>query len=67
MSFGGHENHHGRANNKWLTLFSTGMQSHYREVPRWEIFYGKGIEIWARFGLVGIAKKNDICAAYEQH
>ena len=44
-----------------------GMQSHYREVPRWEIFYGKGIEIWARFGLVGIAKKNDICAAYEQH
>ena len=27
MSFGGHENHHGRANNKWLTLFLMGMLS----------------------------------------
>ena len=25
-------------------------QSHYGEVPRWEIFYGTGIEIWAGFG-----------------
>ena len=28
-------------------------------------FYGTGIEIWAKFGLVGITKKN-IWADYEQ-
>ena len=32
-------------------------QSHYKEVLRWEIFYGTGIEIWAGFGPVGITER----------
>ena len=28
-------------------------QSHYREVPRWEIFYRTVNEIWAGFGPIG--------------
>ena len=42
-------------------------QSHYREVPRWEILYETGIEIWAGFGPVGITeKKKYIGADYKQ-
>ena len=32
-------------------------QSHYREVQRWKIFYGTGIEIWAGFGPIGSTEK----------
>ena len=34
-------------------------QSHYREVPRWEILYETRIEILAGFGPVGITEKKN--------
>ena len=42
-------------------LTQAWMQSHYREVPRWEIF----MEQELRFGPVGITEKK-IWAVYEQ-
>ena len=40
-----------------MKKISNLRQSHYREVPRWEILYETGIEIWAGFGPVGITEK----------
>ena len=44
-----------------MTLKRKGCaQSHYREVPREEDFYGTGIEIWDGLGLIGRTEKKGL-------
>ena len=46
------QQHHCRNIRVWVMQFHPPDQSHYKEVTRWEIFFGTGIEIWAGFGPV---------------
>ena len=43
----------------------TFLQSHYREVPRWEIFMEQELRFWLDLGRLGLVKKKRIWANYE--
>ena len=51
----------------WLRLaYKPWNQSHYREVPRWEIVMEQELRLLLKLGQLALLKKKKIWANYEQ-